>query len=461
MKFNRRTFLRSMAAGSALYTVPGLFAEQLVLTPEQTIGPYYPDKMPLDKDNDLLIINDAITPAVGTIAWVSGRVLDQNGNPVRGALVEIWQADNNGAYIHTQSPSTNRDKGFQGYGAFITASTGEYLFRTVKPGLYPGRTRHIHFQVTYPGGRKMTTQLYVQGDALNNSDGVLQGIRDTAQRNSVIVPWNAVAGSAIGELSARFDIVLGYTPTEPAAGGGPVVSADSGIVHGAVFQPGIAPGAWIAIFGDNLAPTSRTWDAGTEIVNGKLPGALDGVSVKINNKAAAVNYISPKQINVQAPSDDTTGPVQVTVTTPSGTAAPVTVNMQSILPGFFQYPQSYVAAVRADGALVAPQGLFANATTVPARPGDKLLLYGTGFGPTAPAVASGEVVKQAAPLANMVTVRFDNVTVVVDYAGLTAAGLYQLNVTVPELPDGDHVVTADVAGVRTPSISKIRIQHVF
>lgn len=307
----------------------------------------------------------------------------------------------------------------------------------------------------------MTTQLYVQGDALNNSDSVLQGIRDTAQRNSVIVPWNAVAGSAIGELSARFDIVLGYTPTEPAAGGAPVVSADSGIVHGAVFQPGIAPGAWIAIFGDNLAPTSRTWDAATEIVNGKLPGALDGVSVKINNRAAAVNYISPKQINVQSPSDDTSGPVQVTVTTPSGTAAPVTVNMQSILPGFFQYPQSYVAAVRADGALIAPQGLFANATTVPARPGDKLLLYGTGFGPTAPAVASGEVVKQAAPLANMVTVRFDNVTVVVDYAGLTAAGLYQLNVTVPELPDGDHVVTADVAGVRTPSISKIRIQHVF
>jgi protocatechuate 3,4-dioxygenase beta subunit len=144
---NRRKFLRGVGLGGVLFAVPGAFAQQLVLTPAQTLGPYYPDRLPLDRDNDLIIISDNITPAIGEITWLSGRVLDQRGQPVRGATVEIWQADNNGAYIHTQSPIGNRDGNFQGYGRFVTGSTGEYLFRTVKPGLYPGRTRHIHFQM--------------------------------------------------------------------------------------------------------------------------------------------------------------------------------------------------------------------------------------------------------------------------------------------------------------------------
>ena len=170
---DRRQFLATMGLGGLFFTKRGAFAQQLVLTPEQTLGPYYPDRLPLDRDNDLLIINDGITPAIGEIAWVSGRVLDRNGQPVRGALVEIWQADNNGAYIHSASPIANRDANFQGYGRFLTASSGAYLFRTVKPGLYPGRTRHIHYAVTAPGQSRFTTQLYVNGEALNSSDGVL------------------------------------------------------------------------------------------------------------------------------------------------------------------------------------------------------------------------------------------------------------------------------------------------
>src|ERR1041384_6331050 len=156
---SRRTFLGGIALGSAALFVPGAFAEELLKTPAQTEGPFYPDKLPLDTDNDLLVINDGLTPAVGTITYLSGKILDASGEPIRNAVVEIWQCDNNGAYLH--SGTTNRekrDKNFQGFGRFMTGSTGEYLFRTVKPVPYPGRTPHIHFMVKSKGMEKFTTQ---------------------------------------------------------------------------------------------------------------------------------------------------------------------------------------------------------------------------------------------------------------------------------------------------------------
>jgi protocatechuate 3,4-dioxygenase beta subunit len=201
-----------MAFSTALFTVPGAFAE-LIRTPEQTEGPFYPDKLPLDTDNDLLVINDAITPAVGEITWLSGRILDAQGKPMRNALVEIWQVDNNGAYLHSKTGNREkRDKNFQGFGRFITGSTGEYLFRTIKPVPYPGRTRDVHFAIKARGHEKFTTQCYVRGEPKNESDGVLKGIHDAKARESVIVPFSPLKGSKIGELAARFDIVLGWTP---------------------------------------------------------------------------------------------------------------------------------------------------------------------------------------------------------------------------------------------------------
>src|SRR5437867_11395705 len=149
---DRRRFLRAMGLGAALFAVPGAFAAELVRTPRQTEGPFYPDKLPLDTDNDLIIINDSITPAVGKVTHLSGRVLDARGNPVRNALVEIWQVDNNGAYLHSESGNRDkRDKNFQGFGRFLTGSKAEYYFRTVKPVPYPGRTPHIHFKVKRGG----------------------------------------------------------------------------------------------------------------------------------------------------------------------------------------------------------------------------------------------------------------------------------------------------------------------
>ena len=114
----RRTFIRqsiigaTALAGSAFFTRPGLFADEL-LTPSMTEGPFYPDKLPLDTDNDLLVLNDAITPAVGEITHFTGKVMDRKGSPIRNARVEIWQVDGNGVYLHTKGG--DRDKQDKNY----------------------------------------------------------------------------------------------------------------------------------------------------------------------------------------------------------------------------------------------------------------------------------------------------------------------------------------------------------
>jgi len=210
---NRRSFLRNAAWTAALFSTPGLFAEQLTRTPAQTEGPFYPNHLPLDTDNDLLVINEGVTPAVGDVTYVSGRILDSRGEPIRGALVEIWQCDNNGAYLHTGTSNANkRDKNFQGFGRFITGSSGEYLFRTIKPLPYPGRTPHIHYKAKRAGKELLTTQCYIKGHPGNEKDGIWRNMKDEKQREAVTVDFAPLKGAKAGELAAKFDIVLGVTP---------------------------------------------------------------------------------------------------------------------------------------------------------------------------------------------------------------------------------------------------------
>jgi protocatechuate 3,4-dioxygenase beta subunit len=187
-----------------------------------TEGPFYPDKFPLDTDNDLLIINEKITPAVGEISYLSGRVMDTAGDPVGNAVVEIWQVDNNAVYLHSGSMNAEkRDGNFQGYGRFLTARDGAYYFRTVKPVPYPGRTPHIHVAVNREGKRVLTTQLLINGHPQNESDGVFRNIQSPELRKLVLADFKPVPGSATGELEARFDIILGATPDDSQSGLGP------------------------------------------------------------------------------------------------------------------------------------------------------------------------------------------------------------------------------------------------
>ena len=207
---SRRLFF---AAAALPLFARGAFAEELARTPKQTEGPFYPNKLPLDTDNDLIILNDDLTPAVGEITHLTGKVVDSDGRPVQNAVVEIWQCDARGAYLHTASINgSKRDAHFQGFGRFATSSSGDYYFRTIKPVAYPGRTPHIHVKVKRGGKELLTTQCYIKGHKQNARDGVLRGIRDDKARESVQVAFAPLPGSKTGELAAHFPIVLGATP---------------------------------------------------------------------------------------------------------------------------------------------------------------------------------------------------------------------------------------------------------
>lgn len=226
------------------------------------------------------------------------------------------------------------------------------------------------------------------------------------------------------------------------------------LVNGASFQPGIVDGSWISITGSNLSTTTRLWRP-DDIVDGKLPTSLDGVSVTVDGLPAAVEYVSPTQLNVQAPMTGKTGPVNVVVSNSLGVSAPASTTVSRNLPGLFVFPPAngkYAAAViaRSDGGMdyAGPDRLFGSElTTRPVIPGETLELYATGLGPTDPSVPAGQVFAGAAPLIDPVTVTIGGQPAAVGFCGLAGVGLYQLNVTVPALPRGDQEIVVTVDGV--------------
>ena len=230
----------------------------------------------------------------------------------------------------------------------------------------------------------------------------------------------------------------------------PAIAA-SGVVNAANFRNVVSPGSWATILGQNFArldPSGRTWRP-EEIVDGLLPTSLEGVSVRIDGKPAPIYFVSPGQLNVQVPHDVTPGPVSVEVSGPTGESRTTAV-IRQFAPGLFTFGERrgrvYAAAVGAEGTPLAPADLIPGAR--PARTGEVILLFGTGFGATNPDRPSGRLIDPA-PLANPIAVSVGDVTAEAEYGGIVGPGLCQFNVRVPRLPDGDYTVSIEVAGERT------------
>ncbi len=249
-----------------------------------------------------------------------------------------------------------------------------------------------------------------------------------------------------------------YTLTPAAAANQPAIAS---VVNGASFQTGITAGSWATITGTNLAGATGTWSS-SQIVNGKLPTEVDNVSMTIDSLPAAVYFVSPAQINVQVPTDSNTGPVPVVVTYNGQTSAAFTANLMPETPAFFLWSNKYAVATRQDFTLVGPTTLFAGSTT-PAKPGDVVILWGTGFGATTPALSSGQLVPstQLYSVTDPPKITVGGIQATVYGAALAPgfAGLYQIAIQIPlTAGSGDQPVAAQVGSVSSPSNVFITIQ---
>lgn len=208
---------RFILGAPLLLFAPGARAQPSVLTPQMTEGPFYPDA-PAEYDNDLVKVRGARTQAIGKVLHLSGQVWrSEAGRPVpaSGALVEIWQCDANQRYHHPgHSDGPPPDGGFQGYGRTVADAQGRYRFRTIRPVAYNQplwgrammRTPHIHFAVSMAGRRRLTTQMFVEGEPLNERDSILRNMRDPARRRSVLATLTDGGSIERGAQAARFDL---------------------------------------------------------------------------------------------------------------------------------------------------------------------------------------------------------------------------------------------------------------
>jgi len=332
---------------------------------------------------------------------------------------------------YTQLVCTSSAFSFEEFGKICTGSTSyplQYIEHT-SAGTRYGQTGSAQFTFTWtpPATSVGNVTVYVAGNAANGDGGT--------------------GGDHIYTAS--------YT-LSPAATNVPTISTN-GVFNAAGFQPSIAAGSWVGISGTNLSSTTRQWAAADFSSTGAFPTSLDGVSVTIDGLPAFVEYVSPTQVNVQAPTDASTGPVAVVVTNSLGTSQAATVTLQSASPAFFLWSGQYAAATRPDYTFVGSPTLFGGGVATPAKPGDTVILWGTGFGATSPAVPAGQNTPSTT-LASLppgaVTVTIGNISTQVLGAALTPGngGVYQIAIRVPDnAPDGDLPVVVSVAGVQSPA----------
>jgi uncharacterized protein (TIGR03437 family) len=471
----RRQILRLFGLGVTSALLPGkrgaiaqaATSTCALQTPQVTEGPYWVDEKLFRSDVRTDPATGIARAGIPLMLTITVNNSSAGCAPLAGAYVDIWHCDAKGIYSDestynpgggTGNVNTTGQRFLRGYQ--LTDSNGVVNFLTIFPGWYSGRTIHIHVRIrTYNGSTLLTdytTQIFFDDsvnntvmanslysrttarDTTNSNDGVYNG----AQNRTTMLATVTAGGS--GYAAAIAIDLAAVAPTANA----PAVAANA-ILNSAGATPGMAPGAWVSLYGSNLA--ASTYQATSDdLVNGYLPTNLKNTTVQVAESLAYLAYISPTQLNVLVPSDTATGSLPVVVTNANG-SFPTTATLQPLLPGLF-VQNYYVTAIRAsDGVLI-------NGTTA-ANPGDILEIYGTGFGPTSPAVATGLVFSDDGyPAANTVTVTIGGISAIVLFAGLTGAGLYQINVTVPVgVSPGDNVIVASVGGYSSQADAFLKI----
>ncbi len=199
-----------MLLGVPLLLLPGaLAAQQRRPTPRTTLGPFYPDLLPAERDADLSTVAGQPARAQGTLLYVQGQVTDIRGKPMPKARLELWQANDKGRYIHTADTDASGplDPGFQGYGALLTDAQGRYRFKTIKPAPEAARAPHLHFIAT-AGGERLVTQMFFEGEKLNGRDDLFRSLDREAQRALTGVWAERAPDMEADALAVAWDIVL-------------------------------------------------------------------------------------------------------------------------------------------------------------------------------------------------------------------------------------------------------------
>jgi uncharacterized protein (TIGR03437 family) len=393
----------------------------------------------------------------GVITTIAG------GGPFDGPLGDDGPATNANLF----SPSglaTDYSSGNQ-----YIADTGDNQVRLLSTALPPPLTITTTSLPTAVAGTFYSAYMA----AINGSGGYSWSATRLPQ-NFTITPQGVFQGTpaTTGKFQVTFTVTSGVSTasltlslTVVPAPGNPTITT-GGVVPLFSTVNTIQPGEWISIYGTNLGAYPIAW-------NGDFTKVLGKTSVTVNGKPGYLSYVSPTQINLQAPDDTTTGPVPVVVLNSYGggfETATSTVTLAPFAPSFSLLDSKHVAGIilRSDGSgaygggtydIIGPTGNSLGYPTVAAKAGDIVSLFGVGFGPTTPFVPAGQSFSGAATANSSVDLTINNINVTPTFAGLSSAGLYQINLTVPVgLGTGDISLEATVGGANTPSGVVISLQ---
>lgn len=387
---------------------------------------------------------------VGNVYWSQTYVFDNPANPLSSARrrPRVWKLTKQGKielFAGTGTDTFGGDGGqarqaslYGAYGLAADAAGGIYISEGQGDNLN-GRPEGSRIRRVAPNGIITT----VAGTATTGYSGD-GGPATAAQLHrplgiDIDPKGNLLIADNLNRALRRVDLtgLIGPVPLPSRisnAAGGP--------------QQEVSPNAFISIYGENLAPTAATWDS--SVSGDRLPTVLGGTSVQIAGKECYISYAGPTQINLLTPPDLPEGVWRVDVRNQFGVNA-WTTTVRAASPGLFTYPvagRTHPAALHSDYSLIGPNGLTGNSR--PVRPGDVILLYATGLGSTNPQAVPGRTLPAPLPLANPASVRvlIGGIAAPVSFAGMVAAGLYQVNVTVPAgLPAGDPAIQIQVGSV--------------